>query len=655
MMKKTLLSLAALLLSSAWANAQIASLTPNGVGFERQMKEDTVLGKSVKKAAPKKALAENQAYLGPYTSDDLSDNGLGLTKLPGTIKVAAILPKGMLSPYKGAKVVAVRVGLCDSADDVVAFLAPIDSKSIGQNIFEQSIPSAKAGWNQANVATDYTIGDDELLLGFAYTQTSTGYPISINKDVAYDGGFYCYGNLGDGLGWYNMGTTYGSVSVQLIVEKEGGFSKLDGSVANLFIPAFIGTDGATSIYFNGSSNLGATFTDVVYGVKLNGAEIGTFSNISMDTEKKEDVTGTNQVFGGDITLPAANMKAVGEDNDITVYIKSIDGQTPENTDDDAVSSTFKVYSESVPHQKQIIEHFTSQYCTFCPLGINILESVAKKRGDIAWVSLHGDMTNGKDAYTIKDSQYYMSYAITGFPSATFNRYYLDPVFEGPNDGRLSFGLGYKASYASQVATLFSNIIDQSNSVIPAFTTVDIETTYDEASGKLGIKVNGKGVADVKKLIGEDAALTVYLTEDGIVAKQLNQGKWVTNFTHDNVLRKVVSAPFGDAVVWNGDDFEMNYEVTLNSTWDAKNMNVVAFVGRPIVYSSTEATPYNKAWINNGNSVGVGLSTGINGVADNGETMEVARYSLDGVKLSAPQKGLNIVKLSDGRTMKVMVK
>ena len=53
MMKKTLLSLAALLLSSAWANAQIASLTPNGVGFERQMKEDTVLGKSVKKAAPK--------------------------------------------------------------------------------------------------------------------------------------------------------------------------------------------------------------------------------------------------------------------------------------------------------------------------------------------------------------------------------------------------------------------------------------------------------------------------------------------------------------------------------------------------------------------------------------------------------------------------
>ncbi len=38
-----------------------------------------------------------------------------------------------------------------------------------------------------------------------------------------------------------------------------------------------------------------------------------------------------------------------------------------------------------------------------------------------------------------------------------------------------------------------------------------------------------------------------------------------------------------------------------------------------------------------------------------DTHEVTRYALDGQKLSAPRKGLNIVKMSDGTTRKVFVK
>lgn len=43
--------------------------------------------------------------------------------------------------------------------------------------------------------------------------------------------------------------------------------------------------------------------------------------------------------------------------------------------------------------------------------------------------------------------------------------------------------------------------------------------------------------------------------------------------------------------------------------------------------------------------------GINGVADNANATVVARYAADGTHLSAPQKGLNIVKLSNGKTVK----
>lgn len=45
------------------------------------------------------------------------------------------------------------------------------------------------------------------------------------------------------------------------------------------------------------------------------------------------------------------------------------------------------------------------------------------------------------------------------------------------------------------------------------------------------------------------------------------------------------------------------------------------------------------------------TTAINGVTNNANATVVARYTADGTRLSAPQKGLNIVKLSNGKTVK----
>lgn len=45
------------------------------------------------------------------------------------------------------------------------------------------------------------------------------------------------------------------------------------------------------------------------------------------------------------------------------------------------------------------------------------------------------------------------------------------------------------------------------------------------------------------------------------------------------------------------------------------------------------------------------TTAINGVTKNTNATVVARYAANGTRLSAPQKGLNIVKLSNGKTVK----
>ena len=49
------------------------------------------------------------------------------------------------------------------------------------------------------------------------------------------------------------------------------------------------------------------------------------------------------------------------------------------------------------------------------------------------------------------------------------------------------------------------------------------------------------------------------------------------------------------------------------------------------------------------------STGVDNIQTPDNVVEVARCSIDGKPLSAPQKGINIVEMSDGSRQKVLVK
>lgn len=55
------------------------------------------------------------------------------------------------------------------------------------------------------------------------------------------------------------------------------------------------------------------------------------------------------------------------------------------------------------------------------------------------------------------------------------------------------------------------------------------------------------------------------------------------------------------------------------------------------------------------SVKVDEPTGISNVENASDIYEVARYTVDGKRIAAPQKGINIVRMSDGSTRKVVVK
>lgn len=129
------------------------------------------------------------------------------------------------------------------------------------------------------------------------------------------------------------------------------------------------------------------------------------------------------------------------------------------------------------------------------------------------------------------------------------------------------------------------------------------------------------------------------------------------------MRKIVTGTLGDALQTNGNSYENDYEIELDDAWKSKNMHIIAFVSRPMTEKEEDgktalASAMNDLWVDNTNMVAVGESdlTGIsNNVINRNDVKEIGRYTIDGQKLNAPTKGINLVKLSNGQTIKVVVK
>ena len=83
------------------------------------------------------------------------------------------------------------------------------------------------------------------------------------------------------------------------------------------------------------------------------------------------------------------------------------------------------------------------------------------------------------------------------------------------------------------------------------------------------------------MMGEDAKLTVYVTEDSIVYRQYNQGRWVSKYRHDGVLREALGSAFGVPLNKDGVNYTNEYSFTIPEDWKMDYLNVIAFISRPL--------------------------------------------------------------------------
>ncbi len=587
------------------------------------------------------ALSDNQFLCGYYLTDDLAQYGSGLgSYTSGVCKAATLFDNAITQNYDGFKVVGIRVGLCAAVSDFGIYVGKITNSSI-QDFRNKSVGTGNKGWNtvmfdekeQFNLSTA-----EELLVGFTYNQkkgqTDAAYPISYYEESDKKGTFFFYGNIpssagGSGEGWYTLGDD-GALSVQLIVE--GNLADQKVIVESVTIDPFVkkNSEGKVSVKV---TNMGKNpITSIGFNYYIDGEKAGNLSaTASVPSAQTNDVV---------LTIPAITAKEVGE-HTLKIECVSVNGETA-TTGSFSATTSYAVYADMVARQKHLIEHITSWTCTYCHLGYKLLRLIEKNHDDIAWVALHGNQSSQKDPYYFDEVQQIMNYlGANSFPSASFNRTYIPSFGE---KGQIVMGLGYYEQYIPQIATELYESLDNGS---PSFVTLSVESAFDTNSRQAQVTIKGKGVEGTATLLAGQK-LYIYLTEAGLTGRQYSDGKWETNFSHDNTLRAVLTNVKGDDINWDGDGFTYTTTYTVPTDYAADMLSITAFVA-PAPGSDLMAMS-----VNNCERAPLNLNSGIGGVKIL-QNQKTEFYDLEGRQTSSPRRGLNIVRMSDGTTRKVFIK
>lgn len=689
-MNRILLSLCALMLSASAANAQYLTssvqlskhnmVTAKAGNVKLHNVVDPSQVNVAKKSLAPQKLNANQKTVGVAGSGTMA-GGIGLPSAGNKVKgVYNAMDASDLAKFKGAKIVGARyliyASLGSSANVELYTIEQVNGKSTPTLYTSKAASSQKVSkqdqttgefdqqWNEVTFDKALDVNDvtNGLVLGYTYTQKSTQsggkytdecYPIAAGSGTS---GVLAYGDLGQGTGWYQVSNEF-VICIQLIVEKEGGFPD-DLAIAQVVTNPMLKPDEKLPFEFYVNNSGSKACTNASFNVLIDNNPVA-----ELTLPKDGSISDEYVKLGATLDLSEYNLENGA--HVLGVKVKKVNGEDPSgDTSDDLAAAQFRVYTETTTRQYNLVEQFTSTSCVYCPYGYDALRALAKSRKDVAWVAVHGDLDpNNPDPYTNSNAEPLLGYSTSGYPSANFNRF---------NLGGDQLATNIATEDTNGFATQMGNLLDQEDEIAPSVVSLQMETNLtvgDNPNLKdatLNITIKGTGVKDAGKIL-EGATLGLYVTENGVKSKQYSPNGWLGTYNHENVLRVIgTENPWGDEITWNGDNFEMTYEVTIpkkqyNYNENKNTLNAVAFVSLPFVVTVDGKNYYNadlnNVWVNQCQflELPAGAATAIKGVETSENATVVARYAADGSEVSAPVKGINILKLSDGTTRKVVVK
>ena len=542
----------------------------------------------------------------------------------------------------------------------------------------KKLPANYVGPISVKLPKPLTVGSDGAIVGYSFDGKSSDTPVVLAGSSSEAGGFLFQFEDNGKRYFQSFAKAFGQSSTITVGMDVSDCEANDATVsANPELTTLVNTKQQYPFYI--TNNSAKPITQLTYSISVDGVN---------GAEKSLDLSSPIESME---TASIPYTTAFEDDgvHSVELNISKVNGNTNINKHSSAEYSIIAL--EKSADRVSVVEEQTGTWCGWCPRGHVALDLLNKQLGDKV-VTLAGHFANGEsqvDPMNIlgdnitSQAEAYADYGLIalyvssllgggGLPGAMFDRVVAADPYVGANTTK-----GKNGTY-EYGATDLVNLLKEGNPSEADFSMtaswaddkntdikVDLTTTFNynrfgsfpygvafvlSENGMTGKGATWKQLNYYSKLAGVNGA-SDFNNPD--MAAWFKAGSYVST-TYDNVVVQAWN-PLGNAAIVDksvtdivkGEAIPFSTTLKVNSDL-IQNYNNLTLSALLVNLNSLAVVNAAKVVLGN-------CAAGIENVNSEANNNVVSRYNVNGMRINGAQKGLNIVKLANGKVVKMAVK
>ncbi|WP_449304195.1 hemin-binding protein [Prevotella aurantiaca] len=603
--------------------------------------------------------ANNQIWWG-YQEEDEERSAVGVSKAETYYASLYIAPSNTVIAGKTIKAFRFYLRDKENTKDVKIWISKKLPEDINDVDYIQNVDHAflnggdeaenlQGMVNDVELTTPYVVGSDGIYIGYTLTITNvsdgtTKFPI-VTFDSQEANSLFVRTSETTAK-WSDLAEEgFGKLALNILIEGKFAENSVSPNKMQDLVLVKNNTGNSKVELLNGGS---AGINNIDYTITTNGAT---------GVEQHLDINPPVKTLGAKCTINipvTANANTGVEEKIIT--ITKVNGKANEAENK---STTFKLTTVSKQvNRGVVVEEYTGTACGWCPRGWAGMKKMRDKFGEnFVGIAIH--------QYNETDPMYCKNYAMIEFggaPNCKIDRdETMDPFYGSEEDICIDF-----EKALTRIPTVGVSVTGKLNADKTAVTaTATIEPLVNEKFDIAYVIVGDEltGTASIWKQMNSYYQY---------VAANVNNDPYLSLFCKGGKYSSTkVTLVYDDVMLASSYNLENANEAKIEPLQEGKiitNTYTLTMPTNTVLKEAIEKAGYTKLAViamiirNDGkieNAAKFYLSddpSGVKGISDNyNEIKEIARYTIDGRRISTPQQGLNIVKMSDGSTIKVLVK
>ena len=541
------------------------------------------------------------------------------------------------------------------------------------------LPSNYVGPVSVKLPTPFTIPAEGALVGYSYDGKSSDKSVVLAGTSTADAGFYFQYDYEGERSFESLASIVGMSSSLQVGLDVSDCEANDATVsANPELTTLVNTKQQYPFYI--TNNSAKPITQITYSISVDG-EKGAEKSLDLSSPIESMETAS---------LPFTTAFEDEGVHSVELNLSKVNGNTNINKQSSAAYSIIAL--EKSADRVSVVEEQTGTWCGWCPRGHVALDLLNKQLGDKV-VTLAGHFTNSEsqvdpmNIYQLDENSTqaealadygYVAMNLSsmlgggGFPGAMFDRIVAADPYVGANTTK-----GKNGTY-EYGATDLVNLLKEGNPSEADFSMtaswaddkntdikVDLTTTFNydrfgsfpygvafvlSENGMTGKGATWKQLNNFNKLVGVNGA-SDFNNPD--MAAWFKAGSYAST-TYDNVVVQAWN-PLGNAAIVDKSqtDIVKGEAIPFSATLKVNSDLIQNYDNLTL---SALLVNLNSLAVVNAAKVVLGkCAAGIEDVNSEANNNVVSRYNVNGMRINGAQKGLNIVKLANGKVVKMAVK